>query len=87
MIQFVARRFGLVLITFFGITVFTFALIHLIPGDPVMLMFGERNVDPAQMAALRAQLGLIGRWSCNTDCISGTRCTAILAPRSPRMTA
>ena len=58
MIQFVARRFGLVLVTFFGITVFTFALIHLIPGDPVMLMFGERNVDPAQMAALRAQLGL-----------------------------
>jgi dipeptide transport system permease protein len=57
-IQFVARRFGLVLITFFGITVFAFALIHLIPGDPVMLMFGERNVDPAQMAALRAQLGL-----------------------------
>ena len=58
MIQFIVRRFGLVLITFFGITVFTFALIHLIPGDPVMLMFGERNVDPAQMAALRAQLGL-----------------------------
>ncbi len=58
MIQFVARRFGLLLITFFGITVFTFALIHLIPGDPVLLMFGERNVDPAQMDALRARLGL-----------------------------
>ena len=40
------------LVTFFGITVFAFALIHLIPGDPVTLLFGERNVDPAQLAAL-----------------------------------
>jgi dipeptide transport system permease protein len=55
---FLAHRLGLVLITFFGITVFAFALIHLIPGDPVMLMFGERNVDPAQLADLRAQLGI-----------------------------
>jgi dipeptide transport system permease protein len=55
---FLARRLGLVLVTFFGITVFAFGLIHLIPGDPVTLMFGERDVDPAQLAALRAQLGL-----------------------------
>jgi dipeptide transport system permease protein len=55
---FLAHRLGLVLITFFGITVFAFALIHLIPGDPVMLMFGERNVDPAQLAELRGQLGI-----------------------------
>jgi dipeptide transport system permease protein len=57
-ILFLARRLGLVLVTFFGITVFAFALIHLIPGDPVSLMFGERNVDPAQLEQLRAQLGL-----------------------------
>lgn len=55
---FLARRLGLVLVTFFGITVFAFALIHLIPGDPVSLMFGERNVDPSQLEQLRAQLGL-----------------------------
>ena len=58
MTLFLAHRLGLVLVTFFGITVFAFALIHLIPGDPVMLMFGERNVDPAQLADLRAQLGI-----------------------------
>ena len=58
MALFLARRLALVLVTVFGITVFAFALIHLIPGDPVTLMFGERNVDPAQLAALRAQLGL-----------------------------
>jgi dipeptide transport system permease protein len=55
---FLARRLGLVLVTFFGITVFAFGLIHLIPGDPVTMMFGERNVDPTQLADLRAQLGL-----------------------------
>jgi dipeptide transport system permease protein len=58
MIGFLARRLGLVLVTFFGITVFSFALIHLIPGDPIMLMFGERNVDPATLATMRAQIGI-----------------------------
>ncbi len=58
MALFLARRLGLVLATFLGITVFAFALIHLIPGDPVTLMFGERNVDPIQLAELRARLGL-----------------------------
>jgi hypothetical protein len=45
-------------VTFFGITVFAFGQIHLIPGDPVTLLFRERNVDPAQLAALRTELGL-----------------------------
>ena len=58
MAAFLGRRLGLVLVTFFGITVFAFGLIHMIPGDPVTLMFGERNVDPAQLADLRARLGL-----------------------------
>ncbi len=58
MAAFLGRRLGLVLVTFFGITVFAFGLIHLIPGDPVTLMFGERNVDPAQLADLRTRLGL-----------------------------
>jgi dipeptide transport system permease protein len=57
-VVFLARRFSLVLVTLFGITLIAFSLIHLIPGDPVMLMFGERAVDPAQLQALRAQLGL-----------------------------
>ncbi len=58
MIRFIARRAGLLLVTLFGISVFAFGLIHLIPGDPVMLMFGERNVSAAQLASLRHSLGL-----------------------------
>ena len=43
---------------FIGITLLTFALIHLIPGDPVVLMAGERGIDPQRHAILKAQLGL-----------------------------
>ena len=58
MIRFVLSRLGLVAVTAFGITVLAFGLVHLLPGDPVELMFGERGVDPQQHAALMAQLGL-----------------------------
>ncbi|RMR63339.1 hypothetical protein ALP84_04335, partial [Pseudomonas cichorii] len=46
MFSFIARRVGLLIPTFFGITLLTFALIRLIPGDPVEVMMGERRVDP-----------------------------------------
>ena len=35
-----------------------FALIRLIPGDPIEIMMGERRLDPAAHAALMQQLGL-----------------------------
>lgn len=58
MIRFVLSRLGLVLVTAFGVTVLAFGLIHLLPGDPIEMMFGERGVDPQQHAALMVQLGL-----------------------------
>ena len=58
MVSFILSRLGLVAITGFGVTVLAFVLIHLLPGDPVELMFGERGIDPQQHAALMAQLGL-----------------------------
>lgn len=48
----------MVIPAFIGVTLLTFALIHLIPGDPVMLMAGERGIDPQRHAILKAQLGL-----------------------------
>ena len=39
-------------------TLVAFALIRLIPGDPVEVMMGERRLDPAAHAALMQQLGL-----------------------------
>ncbi|WP_024204393.1 hypothetical protein, partial [Escherichia coli] len=46
MLQFILRRLGLVIPTFIGITLLTFAFVHMIPGDPVMIMAGERGVSP-----------------------------------------
>jgi peptide/nickel transport system permease protein len=39
------------------VAVISFVLIHLTPGDPAALMLGD-TATPAQIAALRAQLGL-----------------------------
>lgn len=58
MLSFIARRFGLLIPTFFGVTLLTFALIRLIPGDPVEVMMGERRVDPQMHAEAMHRLGL-----------------------------
>jgi dipeptide transport system permease protein len=44
--------------TLLGVTLAAFALIRLIPGDPIEIMVGERRLDPAAHAALMQQLGL-----------------------------
>ncbi|WP_417251437.1 dipeptide ABC transporter permease DppB [Castellaniella sp.] len=58
MFSFILKRVGLAIPTFIGITLLTFAFIHMIPGDPVMIMAGERGLSPEQHAAMMAQLGL-----------------------------
>jgi dipeptide transport system permease protein len=58
MFGFVLRRAGLVVPTFIGITLLVFSLIHLIPGDAVEAMSGERGMDPARYARLLHEFGL-----------------------------
>ncbi len=58
MFRFVLTRIALVIPTFIGITLLAFAMIRLVPGDPIELLVGERGLDPARHAALRAELGL-----------------------------
>ena len=58
MIQFILRRFLHIFPAFIGITLLTFSLIHLIPGDPVEMRAGERGIDPERHARLRAEMGL-----------------------------
>jgi len=58
MLGFVLRRLALVVPTFLGITLLAFSLIHLIPGDPVQVMAGERRLDPAFHAEVLHRLGL-----------------------------
>ncbi|SFA98973.1 ABC transporter permease subunit [Azotobacter beijerinckii] len=58
MLSFLARRLGLLIPTFLGVTLLTFALIRLIPGDPVEVMMGERRLDPQAHAEAMQRLGL-----------------------------
>ncbi len=44
--------------TLLGVTLVAFALIRLVPGDPIEVMVGERQLDPVAHAALMQQLGL-----------------------------
>lgn len=57
MFRFVLTRLGLVVPTFIGITLLTFAMIRLVPGDPIELLAGERGVTPERHAQLRAEYG------------------------------
>jgi dipeptide transport system permease protein len=57
MFRFILSRFALLLPTFIGITVVAFGFIRLLPGDPVLLMVGERSLTPERHAALLKQFG------------------------------
>jgi dipeptide transport system permease protein len=57
MLRFLLTRFGLLVPTFIGVTIAAFGFIRLLPGDPVLLMAGERGVTPERHAALMKQFG------------------------------
>jgi len=57
MLRFVLVRLGMVIPTFIGVTILAFALIRLIPGDPIELMVGERGISAERHAELRARYG------------------------------
>src|SRR5438128_1116131 len=57
MLRYVLTRISLVVPTFIGITLLTFFIIRLIPGDPIELLAGEHGIDPARHELLRHQFG------------------------------
>lgn len=58
MLRFFLTRIGLLIPTFLGVTIAAFALIHVIPGDPILMMAGERGVSPERYEELKQQMGL-----------------------------
>ena len=83
MLSFLLKRIGVVIPTFLGVTLLTFSLIRLIPGDPVELMAGERGVDPVRHAELLAQMGLdkpllVQYWHYLTSIFQGDLGTSIV---------
>ncbi len=57
MFRFIVTRIGLLIPTFFGVTIAAFSFIRLLPGDPILLLAGERGIDDERHAQLMAQFG------------------------------
>ena len=57
MFRFLFNKLIYLVPTFIGITIVAFAFVRVLPGDPVLLMAGERGVSPERHAELLAQFG------------------------------
>lgn len=57
MIGYVVQRTAQAVVVLFGVSVLVFALVHLVPGDPIRLALGTR-FDPETYEALRERAGL-----------------------------
>jgi len=56
--RYVARRLLQLIPVFFGSTLLIFAMVYLIPGDPVRALFGERQVSEETLETLRDRYNL-----------------------------
>ena len=57
MLRFILTKLLYLVPTMLGITMVAFGFIRLLPGDPVLLMAGERGVSAERYAQIAAQLG------------------------------
>lgn len=57
MSSFMLKRLLTFIPTFVGVTIITFMFIRILPGDPILLMVGERGMTDERHAALMAQFG------------------------------
>lgn len=75
MFEFIVKRLLHSILVLWGISIFAFSLIHLIPGDPVREMLGIRATT-AQIAQIQHQLGLdkpliVQYWDFLTQAVRG----------------
>lgn len=57
MVKYILKRFGQSLIVMLGVTLVTFLLLNVIPGDPVAVML-DKNASPLAVENLRREWGL-----------------------------
>ncbi|MGU3575769.1 ABC transporter permease subunit [Brucellaceae bacterium C25G] len=57
MIRFFISKILYLIPTFIGITIVAFGFVRVLPGDPVLLMAGERGISPERHAQLLEQFG------------------------------
>ena len=59
MVAYLIRRFVLMLLTLFGISVIIFGLLRIVPGDVVDILFDQAGmIDPAGKLQIEKDLGL-----------------------------
>ncbi len=58
MIRFLVHKLFLLFITLIGASLIAFALIRMVPGDPVLNLLGERGGSEEQIADMKKKLGL-----------------------------
>lgn len=58
MSSYLRRRLLMSLLVLFGVSVLTFLMLHLVPGDPVHAMLGRQAVTAERAEQLRQELGL-----------------------------
>ncbi|MSU91671.1 ABC transporter permease subunit [Rhodobacteraceae bacterium 2CG4] len=57
MLKFLLSRLLTFVPTFFGVTLISFAFIRVLPGDPILVMAGERGMTEERYQALQEQFG------------------------------
>src|SRR5712691_8843205 len=58
MAGYIFRRLAAIVPVVWGVSSFVFLMIHLVPGDPVQLMYGNLPMSQAELQRVRSQLGL-----------------------------
>ena len=58
MFGYISKRFLQAIPVIVGISVLTFAMLHLVPGDPVQIFAGDKPLTEERAAQIRHQLGL-----------------------------
>ena len=78
MLRFLGARLAVLIPTFLGVTFVAFILIRLVPGDPILLMVGERGISPERHAAddgpvrLRPAAAACNIWASSATCSTAT---------------
>ena len=78
MFRFLIGKFAYLVPTFIGITIVAFGFVRVLPGDPVLLMAGERGLSAERHAALLARPP--GRIHVPSRSVAGRRRRAARAP-------
>ena len=58
MARYIGRRLLQTIPVFFGATFLIFAMVYLMPGDPVLALGGDKGLDPTTIAKIEAQFNL-----------------------------